>query len=121
MYEVLDQLDVRSPQVIIRTVIGELSLNDGKEFGLNYLLRSNRGSILSNFNASQLPTGASTSNTGVTTDPTTGTTTTTGTGGTSTSGTGSVLNSFSTLATGIAGIFLHLQRDRWHHLHREIF
>ena len=105
VFEVLDQLDVRSPQVIIRTVIGELSLNDGKEFGLNYLLRSNRGSILSNFNASQLPTGVSTSNTGTTTtDPTTGTTTTTGTGGTSTSGSGSVLNSFSTLASGIAGL-----------------
>ncbi len=105
VYEILDTLDVRSPQVVIRTVIGELSLNDGKEFGLNYLLRSNRGSILSNFNASQLPTGVSTSNTGTTTtDPTTGTTTTTGTGGTSTSGTGSVLNSFSTLASGIAGV-----------------
>ena len=62
VYEVLDQLDVRAPQVVIRTVIGELSIAEGKELGFNYLLRSNRGSILSQFNASQLPTGTTTNN-----------------------------------------------------------
>ena len=91
VFEVLDQLDVRSPQVIIRTVIGELSLNDGKEFGLNYLLRSNRGSILSNFNASQLPTGAATP----AASPSTGTSDTTT----------SALNTFTTLASGVASGF----------------
>ena len=74
VFEVLEQLDVRSPQVVIRTVIGELSITDGKEFGLNYLLRSNRGSVLSQFQCQPrfLPM-ATTSDTGTTTgtDPTT--------------------------------------------------
>ena len=104
IFEVLDQLDVRTPQVVIRTVIGELSLTDDHEFGLNYLLRSNRGSLLSQFNASQLPAGttAASSVTGTTGTTTTGTTTGTTAAQDSTS---SALNTFSTLASGVTSGF----------------
>ena len=91
----LDQLDVRAPQVIIRTVIGELTLNKDSELGFNYLLRSNRGSLLSAFAPGF--TGTTTS----TTTGTTGTTTTTGTGTTTTS---SQLSSLTDLATGLASV-----------------
>ena len=99
VFAVLDRLDVRAPQVIIRTVIGELSLGKNSELGFNYLLRTNRASLLSNFNSGQLPGTATTGTT--TTDPTTGLPTT----GTSTTTTSSVLNSFSTLATGLGSSF----------------
>ncbi len=33
----LDQIDVKPDQVMISTVIGQLTLNDGKEFGMDYL------------------------------------------------------------------------------------
>ena len=101
VFAVLDQLDKRTPQVIIRTVIGELSLTDDHEFGLNYLLRSNRGSVLSQFNGSQLP-GSTTATTS--TDTTTGSTGTTGTTAAADS-TASTLNTFTTLATGVASGF----------------
>ena len=96
---ILDRLDVRAPQVVIRTVIGELSLSKNSELGFNYLLRTNRTSLLSNFNSGQLPGVSTTGDT--TTNPLTGATGT----GTSTTTTGSVLNSFSTLATGLGSSF----------------
>jgi len=37
----LDQIDVKPDQVMISTVIGQLTLNQSKEFGLDYLVRSN--------------------------------------------------------------------------------
>ena len=98
VFAVLDELDKRIPQVVIRTVIGELSLTDDHEFGLNYLLRSNQGSLLSQFNGSQLP--GSTTSTGTTTTTTTATGTTAAADSTS-----SALNTFTTLATGAASGF----------------
>ena len=102
VFAILDRLDVRAPQVVIRTVIGELSLGKNNELGFNYLLRTNRASLLSQFNSGQLPGVTSTS----TTNSGTGTIAGTGTvgGTTSTTSTGSVLNSFSTLATGIGSL-----------------
>ena len=101
VFSILDRLDVRAPQVVIRTVIGELSLGKNDELGFNYLLRTNRASILSQFNSGQLPgvttTTASGASTGVGTGTVGGTT-----GSTTTS---SVLNSFSTLATGLGNNF----------------
>jgi len=41
----LDQIDVKPDQVMISTVIGQLTLNKGNEFGVDYLLRS--GDIVS--------------------------------------------------------------------------
>lgn len=37
----LDQIDVKPDQVMISTVIGQLTLNQSKEFGLDYLVQSN--------------------------------------------------------------------------------
>ncbi|MEI6712397.1 MAG: secretin N-terminal domain-containing protein [Verrucomicrobiota bacterium] len=37
------QLDVRAPQVMLSTVIGELTLSDSEQFGINYLLGRPKG------------------------------------------------------------------------------
>ena len=88
VFAILDQLDVRTPQVIIRTVIGELTLDNNHELGFQYLLRSNRGSLLSQFNAGQL--GTTTAAASPSSSPTTTT---------------STLNTFNTLATGLGTSF----------------
>ena len=105
--ETIRQLDVRAPQVVIRTVIGELSLSNNSELGFNYLLRTNRGSLASNYNAGFFNNGTTAATgtgvgTGTVTDPTTGVTTGTGTSTGST--TSSTLNTFTDLATGLAGV-----------------
>jgi general secretion pathway protein D len=43
---ILDQLDVRSPQVMLTTVIGELTLTEGQELGFSYLLHNGRRDLL---------------------------------------------------------------------------
>ena len=114
------------PQVVIRTVIGELSLTDGKEFGLNYLLRSNRGSILSQFNGSQLQT--TTAGTGTTGGTTHDSTSTTGVDHHQRARIGTsyqprrvrLLDTLSTLATGIGGPVVELRRRGRHYFHRQI-
>jgi len=40
IFRVLDELDVRAYQVMLDTVIGELTLSDNQEFGLDFLLRA---------------------------------------------------------------------------------
>jgi general secretion pathway protein D len=40
--KILDEMDVRAPQVALSTVIGELSLNNNEEFGVDYLLKFQR-------------------------------------------------------------------------------
>jgi type II secretion system protein D len=40
IFKILDEIDVRAPQVMLTAVIGELNLTDTKEFGVNYLLRA---------------------------------------------------------------------------------
>ncbi len=42
VFKILDQLDVKAPQVALSTVIGELSLNNREEFGIDYLLQFTR-------------------------------------------------------------------------------
>ena len=37
--KILDEMDVKAPQVALSTVIGELRLNDDKEFGVDYFAR----------------------------------------------------------------------------------
>lgn len=44
VFRLLDQLDVRAPQVMLSTVIGELELGENQEFGIDYLLRFTGGS-----------------------------------------------------------------------------
>lgn len=37
--KILDEMDIKAPQVVLSTVIGELSLNDNNEFGVDYFQR----------------------------------------------------------------------------------
>ncbi|RFC42601.1 MAG: Type II secretory pathway component GspD/PulD (secretin), partial [Verrucomicrobia bacterium] len=43
---ILQQLDVRTPQVMLTTVIGELTLSEGEEFGATYILHNGNRSVL---------------------------------------------------------------------------
>src|ERR1043166_6152545 len=40
--KILDEMDVSSPQVALATVIGELTLDNNEEFGVDYFLRINK-------------------------------------------------------------------------------
>jgi type II secretory pathway component GspD/PulD (secretin) len=40
--KILDEMDVKAPQVALSTVIGELTLNKDEEFGVDYFLRANK-------------------------------------------------------------------------------
>src|SRR4030095_10232750 len=40
--KILDEMDVKAPQVALATVIGELTLNQDEEFGVNYFIRANK-------------------------------------------------------------------------------
>jgi general secretion pathway protein D len=40
--KILDEMDVKSPQVALSTVIGELTLNNDEEFGVDYFIRAGR-------------------------------------------------------------------------------
>ncbi len=40
--KILDEMDVKAPQVALSTVIGELSLNNNEEFGVDYFLQFTR-------------------------------------------------------------------------------
>ena len=40
--KILDEMDVKAPQVAISTVIGELTLSDNEEFGVDYFVRANK-------------------------------------------------------------------------------
>jgi general secretion pathway protein D len=40
--KILDEMDVKAPQVAISTVIGELTLKDNEEFGVDYFLKYNK-------------------------------------------------------------------------------
>lgn len=85
----LTLLDVPTPQVMIEVLIGELSLSNQEQFGINYLLRTGNNAQLTTNNTSLvLPGTTTTSSPGTgttTTDPVTGVVTTTpGTGTTTT-------------------------------------
>ncbi|MES2474884.1 MAG: secretin N-terminal domain-containing protein [Verrucomicrobiota bacterium] len=65
----LDQIDVKPDQVIISTVIGQLTLNDSTEFGVNYLLNEGDFKLgAGGSNGSTFIPGSSTSG-GTTTSP----------------------------------------------------
>jgi general secretion pathway protein D len=40
--KILDEMDVKAPQVALSTVIGELTLSDDEEFGVDYFLRAHK-------------------------------------------------------------------------------
>ncbi|HEY2801123.1 MAG TPA: secretin N-terminal domain-containing protein [Chthoniobacterales bacterium] len=60
--KILDQMDVKAPQVALSTVIGELSLNNNEEFGVDYFLQFKN----KNLHGGDAPigTGIATNNTG---------------------------------------------------------
>ncbi|HZE14055.1 MAG TPA: hypothetical protein VE086_09870 [Chthoniobacterales bacterium] len=57
--KILDEMDVKSPQVALSTVIGELTLNEDEQFGVNYFGRhhtnAGNGALTVNNNPSVLP------------------------------------------------------------------
>src|SRR6202035_5970085 len=40
--KILDEMDVKAPQVALSTVIGELTLSKDEDFGVDYFLRANK-------------------------------------------------------------------------------
>jgi general secretion pathway protein D len=40
--KILDEMDVKAPQVALSTVIGELTLNKNEDFGVDYFIRANK-------------------------------------------------------------------------------
>lgn len=59
VFTLLDELDVRAPQVMLNTVIGELRLRDQSDYGINYFLRDPtlRSTNVSGTNSVILPGG----------------------------------------------------------------
>ena len=48
MTKILNEMDVKAPQVALSTVIGELRLNNTEEFGIDYLLQFKKNNISGN-------------------------------------------------------------------------
>ena len=68
--KILDEMDIKAPQVVLSTVIGELRLNDDKEFGVDYFARqhTNAGNGAGTTNFTGVPPfagGGTTTTTGV--------------------------------------------------------
>jgi type II secretion system protein D len=45
LFKVIDKLDVRAPQVMLHTCIGQLTLDDKEQFGVNYILKYGNGKL----------------------------------------------------------------------------
>src|SRR5207253_837814 len=72
--KILDEMDVKAPQVALSTVIGELTLNNNEQFGVDWFLKGNKTATVSRNVGAPLPTLGGTT----TTAPGGGTTTTSG-------------------------------------------
>src|SRR5439155_9562801 len=75
--KILDEMDVKAPQVALSTVIGELTLNNSEEFGIDYFVKyKNKVVGISRNTTVPLPlpsaSGSPTTTTVTTTDPVTG-------------------------------------------------
>src|SRR5207248_7764638 len=56
--KLLDEMDIKAPQVALSTVIGELTLNNEKDFGIDYFARNpNRVAGTTNFTGIPPATG----------------------------------------------------------------
>jgi type II secretion system protein D len=64
--KILDEMDVKAPQVAISTVIGELTLNNDEEFGVDYFLRLKKAAQFTN-NGLTAPLPGTTTTSGATT------------------------------------------------------
>ncbi len=98
--KILDEMDVKAPQVALSTVIGELTLNSDEEFGVDYFLRANK-KVAGTTNFTGIPpfAGGGTTTTTINPSPSPPTVTTTG-GNIFNPGQGLV--SFTQLATNAA-------------------
>ena len=98
--KILDEMDVKAPQVALSTVIGELTLNSDEEFGVDYFLRLNK-KVAGTTNFTGIPPFAGGGTT--TTTPSTGGTPITTTTGGNVFNPGKGLISFTQLAQAAAG------------------
>jgi type II secretion system protein D len=65
IFQLLDELDVRAPQVMINTVIGELNLGEKQKFGVNYIINDGkRKNLLGTVTTGTGGTGTGTGGTG---------------------------------------------------------
>ncbi len=53
--KILDEMDVKAPQVALSTVIGELTLNNEEDFGIDYFVRSGGRSVAGTTNHTGIP------------------------------------------------------------------
>ena len=97
--KILDEMDVKAPQVALSTVIGELTLNKDEEFGVDYFLHANK-KIVGTTNFTGIPPFAGGGTT--TTSPVPGGTPITTTTGGNIFNPGQSLISFTQLATNAA-------------------
>jgi type II secretion system protein D len=67
IFSLLDELDVRAPQVMLSTVIGQLELTDHEQFGVDYILR--KGGALGPLGAAAITNPGGTPGTPGTTTP----------------------------------------------------
>jgi general secretion pathway protein D len=93
--KILTTLDIRKRQIVIRVIIGELSLGNNSELGLQYLLRHGKGVVATQYQSGFINTGTPVS----TVNPVTGVSTTTP--GTTTN----TLTDLATLAGGLPSGF----------------
>jgi general secretion pathway protein D len=108
LFRILDELDIRAPQVMLNTVIGELTLNDDENFGVDYILRSgNLRGLIGNNNGNNNGgdgngdgNGNGNNNRGNTN---TGGVFTVGSDGSPSLNVGSIINSSSLARAGVAG------------------
>ena len=57
--KILDEMDVKAPQVALSTVIGELTLNNNEEFGVDYFLKHGNREVMTSRNTSvPIPSGS---------------------------------------------------------------
>ncbi len=73
--KILDEMDVKAPQVALSTVIGELTLHNDEEFGVDYFLKYKNKVVATSRNTSvaiPLPSVSTTTTGGVTTTTSTG-------------------------------------------------
>jgi general secretion pathway protein D len=99
--KILDEMDVKAPQVALSTVIGELTLNKDEEFGVDYFLRANK-KVAGTTNFTGIPPLAGGGTTTVSPGPTAGSTPITTTTGGNIFNPGQGLISFTQLATNAA-------------------
>src|SRR5207253_2545530 len=97
--KILDEMDVKAPQVALSTVIGELTLNKDEEFGVDYFLRANKKVAGTTNFLPGIPPFAGGGTTTVSPGPTAGSTPITTTTGGNIFNPGKGLISFTQLAT----------------------